>query len=112
MISNNQWTKSHLGRLGKVRPTYNDPWPKPITKMDIPLYQHNDQQYQVANNEVTQKLNRPRKHRGKRLESDTDFLQNQNMISEHYDQTEEEFQFETIDLAKYYGLEHENIDID
>ncbi len=104
MISNNQWTKSHLGSLGKVRPRYNDPWPRPLTKMDIPEYQRDDQHWNDAKQWVTA-FNRKSKSR---LESDSDYLINQNMV--HVDLEQED----TIDLAQYYGLEgtEEQIDVD
>ena len=77
MVSNNQWNKSHLGKLGKVRGKYNDPWPKPITKMDIKLYQENDRYYQMAAKQAKE-YNRFTKNK-KRLETDSDYLENQNM---------------------------------
>ena len=126
MISNNQWNKSHLGKLGKVRPKYNDPWPKPITKMDIKLYQHDDNFYQHAL-EQTKQNNKFIKNK-KRLESDSDYLENQNMYtSSHFidaetddnmnmidENNESVMETETIDLAKYYGLDNvdDNINVD
>ena len=102
MISNNQWTKSHLGSLGKVRPRYNDPWPKPLTKMDIPAYQREDRYW----NDAKDWVKRHNLKNKKRLESDSDYLVNQNMVHVDLDQDE------TIDLAQYYGLEGGEGDID
>ena len=104
MISNNQWTKSHLGSLGKVRPKYNDPWPRPITKMDIGAYQQEDRYWNEAR-EWVKRFNLKNK---KRLESDSDYLLNQNMVPVDIEADD------TIDLAQYYGLEggDEDLDVD
>eukprot|EP00483_Globobulimina_turgida_P003141 UN03146 len=120
MISNNSWNKSHLGYLGKVRAKYNDPWPQPLTKMDIHKYQKNDKYYQTA--KITSQTYTKRSKNKKRLESNTDYLKNQNLITNDFDkqnilvlnQDEEgdididgdgEMEPQTIDLAKYYGLD-------
>merc|ERR1711920_876992 len=59
---------AHFGSLGKVRPHYNDPWPKPITKMDIPAFQKEDKHWKEARDWV-RAYNLKNK---KRLESDSD----------------------------------------
>lgn len=104
MISNNEWTKSHLGSLGAVRPRYNDSWPRPITKMDIAAYQQHDKHWNEAKDFV-RRFNLKNK---KRLESDSDFLLNQNMVPIDLDAED------TVDLAAYYGMdgEGERVDID
>eukprot|EP01083_Nonionella_stella_P218746 784133_1 len=83
MVSNNMWNKSHLGHLGKVRPRYNDPWPRPLTKMDIHKYQMNDIEYQNAKSDSIQfkRMNTNKK----RLESDSDNLKNQNLIPDDFE---------------------------
>lgn len=127
MVSNNQWNKSHLGKLGQVRGKYNDPWPSPITKMDIKLYQKDDRHYQSALKQ-TKEVNRSMKNK-KRFETDSDYLENQSMYNMNNDQQlilESEqidninqdnhelelIEDETIDLAKYYGLDNIDTEID
>eukprot|EP01084_Bolivina_argentea_P077169 139893_1 len=120
MVSNNMWNKSHLGYLGKVRPRYNDPWPRPLTKMDIHKYQMNDIEYQNAKSDSIQfkRMNTNKK----RLESDADYLKNQNLIPDDFEKDNEfvlseiiddeghVMEEQRIDLAKYYGLDGANID--
>merc|ERR1712129_411159 len=120
MVSNNQWNKSHLGYLGKVRPKYKDPWPSPITKMDIGAYQQNDDYYQDAKRESAW-MTKMTKNK-KRLESDSDYLRNQNLITDAYEEGQYELmeykdnddidEGQMIDLAKYYGMDAQDTNVD
>ncbi|ETO34393.1 hypothetical protein RFI_02699 [Reticulomyxa filosa] len=37
-VSNRMWINSVLGKLGTPRPVYKDPWPEPLTVMDVPVW--------------------------------------------------------------------------
>lgn len=42
LLANRMWAQSELGKYGRSRHGYNDLWPEPLTKMDIPAYNTND----------------------------------------------------------------------
>ena len=129
IVSNKMWIRSNLGKLGQVRMEYNDPWPKPITKMDIPKWINNDSSfiYDMSNidnngnkddNEQTNMYIRP-VLRPKKINKDVHLLNDgsndDDIINDDINNEtdiENELIFERINLETYYGMENENINID
>ena len=88
--------------------------------MDIGAYQHDDEHYQRAKIESNVFNKRTKGQRRRRLESDSDYLRNQNLIPNSYEEgqyelmeyQDDESEAQTIDLAKYYGLDNADISVD
>ena len=121
MVANNLWTGSELGKYGRVRPHYDDPWPAPITKLDIwnkEYYQEidkmNDPNYDESIDNVynLDKYIDPQKQ--KKLQQEDLLTQNMFQSSQFMlnGKGNDDDTVEAIDLEAYYGLKGESTEVD